>query len=90
MFDHDDYYNYDDGDDGGYDNGCSEHGQWRVCLTQVSLGPTYGLKPEWFLIKYNRLRSVLWFKFQLALKVDIGNMVSRFLRASCLWITPTG
>ena len=54
MFDHDDYYNYDDGDDGGYDNGCSEHGQWRVCLTQVSLGPTYGLKPEWFLIKYNR------------------------------------
>ena len=51
VFDHDDYYNYDDG---GYDNGCSEHGQWRVCLTQVSLGPTYGLKPEWFLIKYNR------------------------------------
>ena len=55
IFDHDDYYNYDDDDDDdGYDNGCSEHGQWRVCLTQVSLGPACGLKPEWFLIKYNR------------------------------------
>ena len=30
-------------------------------------------------------------KFQLAFKVEtIGNMVSRFLRASCLWITPKG
>ena len=54
IFGHDDYYNYDDDDDGGYDNGCSEHGQWKVCLMQVSLGPTCGLKPEWFLIKYNR------------------------------------